>query len=783
VTAHGRLAVLTVIAWACALGVQPSGQDPVRLNDTAVLESTRHLALPAALSDYWLVPDAAARADAAADPNTVRAVRGISLVNSNDAAGGLALLSEVPEASALSTYAQFYSAVALIALGRLDEAESMLGALADRRPEGALAQAVVIRLADVALERGSANEIDERLVGLADTLPKPSPEVWLKRGLVEEAAGEVPRSVDAFRKVYYTWPASGSAIPARAALSRLDALTLGTPDAFATELARAELLYSGRQWADARPAFAALVTRAEGRDRVLTALRVAECDYYLQKYRPAREGLRPLLKNAEFGAEAKYIDAASVRGLGDRTGYVRLLRDLVEEHPTSIWSAEALNSLATHYITADSDDEADKALRELLKQFPRHRHAERAAWKVGWLAYRQREFADAVVFFERAAAAFPRADNRPAWLYWSARARDELGDAPMALSRYRLVALDYQNSYYGRLASNILRARRDPPVVSTIAGAAAAPATPLPNEALTRQLLAAGLLDDGMREIQYAQEAWGDSPRLQATVAWIRHRQAPELSSTERFTALRGAITMMRRAYPQFMAAGGETLPVDLLRIIFPLDYWPLIVKYASDRELDPFLLAALVAQESTFTAEIRSAANAYGLMQIIPSTGRTVARQLGMKGFSVAMLREPEPNVRIGTQYFKDLLDRFGGAHFALAGYNAGPHRVVRWKEAAPDAPADEFVDNIPFAETQAYVKRILGTADDYRRLYDNGALDPYAGLGAERIARPTTSVLPVPTPAATPKAAAPKAAAPRAAAPTKKATSPSPRSRRARR
>ena len=67
---------------------------------------------------------------------------------------------------------------------------------------------------------------------------------------------------------------------------------------------------------------------------------------------------------------------------------------------------------------------------------------------------------------------------------------------------------------------------------------------------------------------------------------------------------------------------------------------------------------------------------------------------------------------------------DRFGGAHYALAGYNAGPHRVVRWKAERPGFAQDEFIDDIPFQETQNYVKRILGTADDYRRLYGSGIL-----------------------------------------------------------
>jgi soluble lytic murein transglycosylase len=68
---------------------------------------------------------------------------------------------------------------------------------------------------------------------------------------------------------------------------------------------------------------------------------------------------------------------------------------------------------------------------------------------------------------------------------------------------------------------------------------------------------------------------------------------------------------------------------------------------------------------------------------------------------------------------YFADLSRRFGGDHFALASYNAGENRIVRWQRERPGLPADEFIDDIPFPETQNYVKRILGTAEDYRRLY----------------------------------------------------------------
>ncbi len=175
----------------------------------------------------------------------------------------------------------------------------------------------------------------------------------------------------------------------------------------------------------------------------------------------------------------------------------------------------------------------------------------------------------------------------------------------------------------------------------------------------------------------------------------------------------------MKRAYPQYMAAGGEELPRDVLSVIFPLDYWELIQKYASQYQLDPYLVAALVAQESTFVRDIRSSANAYGLMQLIPPTARAYARRLNMR-YSTSMLTNAESNVRIGTLYLSDKIKEFGDTYLALASYNAGERAVRRWVSERPDVTDDEeFIDDIPYPETQGYVKKILGTAEDYRRLY----------------------------------------------------------------
>lgn len=736
------------IALVCTHVVQ--GQEGTRREPAPRLAPTRHPAVPVELSQFWYVTPAA-RMDQDARAITTRIARGIKLINTGDFAGGLPLVNAADVArSPLAPYANYYTGIALTALGRPDEADKAYAAARDRRPQGFLKEALDLRMAEAAISRNDGKRAVDLLDDLADEKVASPDNVLMMLGRAAELAGDQDRALDAYRKVYYELPLSVGAVDAQAAITRLETSARQPSDKLKRDRDRAEALFNAKRWAQARAAFEPLVRTLQGDDGRLAALRLAECDYYLDRFRAARDGVAPFLKDDKREAEARFFQLSAIRGLGDQATSTRLALELANDHPASPWAEEALNNLASAYIRQDQDDDADRILRRMLANAPRGRYAERAATKIGWRAYRAGEMREAAETFERAAATFPRADNRPLWLYWSARARDLLSESTLAVERYAIVIGDYGNSYYGRLAATALGDRRTMapsivPVAFSTSGVDVRPSL-VPSEALIRELVSQQLYEDALREVQYAQRQWGDSAQLQATTAFIRHSQGVTLKAEERFTAVRGAITTMRRAYPQFMAAGGENLPPEVLRIIFPIDYWPLITKYSKLHDLDPYLVAALMAQESTFTAEIRSSANAHGLMQLIPSTARTYAKKVGIRSFSTRMLNDPETNIRLGTEYFKDLLDEFGGAHYALAGYNAGGGRVRQWLKERPPLPADEFTDDIPFAETQTYVKRILGTAEDYRRLYGGGLLDPNASLSAQGAQAVAASVTPAP-------------------------------------
>src|SRR5439155_1495244 len=218
-------------------------------------------------------------------------------------------------------------------------------------------------------------------------------------------------------------------------------------------------------------------------------------------------------------------------------------------------------------------------------------------------------------------------------------------------------------------------------------------------------------------------------------------------------------------AYPQFLTAGGEKLPTEILRVLFPVNYWPQIRRYATEHQLDPYVMAALVAQESNFTPDVRSPANAYGLMQLLPSTGRQYAKRLRLGRFSMRMLTTADTNLKMGTAYFADLVKLLGTTDYALASYNAGENRVVKWIADRPGVGREEFIDDIPFPETQNYVKRILGTAEDYRRLYG-----PESGRVAADDTDATPAVAHRATPAKPARATAKKKAATSHKPPVKK-------------
>jgi soluble lytic murein transglycosylase len=151
-----------------------------------------------------------------------------------------------------------------------------------------------------------------------------------------------------------------------------------------------------------------------------------------------------------------------------------------------------------------------------------------------------------------------------------------------------------------------------------------------------------------------------------------------------------------------------------ILEITLPLRHDDVIRQQASEKGLDPALIAAVIYEESKFREDQKSTAGAIGLMQVQPRTALDIAKHSGATTFVVHDLRDPEINIRYGSFYLRELLDRYEGNEVAaLAAYHAGPGNADRW------GGSDLAPDEIGFPETRKYVEDVLGRRSDYRDKY----------------------------------------------------------------
>jgi soluble lytic murein transglycosylase len=724
------VATVGLLTGASAL---PRAQQPAR--SPVTLAPTNHPRLPRDLSQLWLVPEPGRVPRTAAQSEFVTAVK--LEVDGNFAKALPVFQRPAMMQGPLAHYAEYYAGLAQFRLRRLDEARRTFQSLQAKEPVGYLAQAVAYREAecDEAMgDQAAAFAVYERLV---KTRTIATEEVLMRLARAAKLSGNLDKATETYARVYAEYPLSDQALQAGAELA--NGSLAGGPSRYKIGLERAERLFTAKRYGQARVEFDSLRPAAQGDDRELVDLRIAECDYFLKRARNAKTALRPYIDRASRQGEALFFYALSSHELNETDEYLKVVQRIVTDFPTQTWADDALNDLATYYILQDADEQADAVFRDLYSRFPTGRNAERAAWKIGWWAFKKGNDADATRVFERAAADFPRSDYRPMWLYWSGRSHDRTKETDLATARYTLAVTDYGNSYYGRLAMKRLEEQgaraperrlivdlAEPTVPGPEPGtdtlrpvAVVAP----PNAAAIRALLALGLYDQAIDELNYARRVWGNSSAIDATLAWTFLQQGRTEKGMDQFSLYRNAINAMKRAYPHYLAAGGEELPSQLLRIIFPLSYWDGIRKYAAFYNVDPYVSAALIAQESTFVPDVRSYANAWGLTQLLPSTAKQYAKVLKLR-YTTKLLTDPDANLRMGIKYFADKIKEFGAVHLALASYNAGERPVHRWMMERPGVADDEFIDDIPYPQTNNYVKKILGTAEDYRRLYGPDAL-----------------------------------------------------------
>ncbi len=642
-----------------------------------------------------------------------------------------------PRLPQLADYAAYFSGLAYLEQKDTAAAVTAFQAVLRHQPVSPYAGVSAVSAAKGYIEMGRAKDALALIKRYYNNISQSTAEAALASAY--EAAGDPVSAAVAWQKVYYSHPTSESAGEAGLALARLSN-TLGDkfpPPMAQTLLGRATALAKARRYTDAKLALEKSLASLAGDDRDWARVQIGVMQYKSRQTLPAYKYLRSLdVNSAEADAERLYHLTYLAKRLDRETDMQAHLREVERKYPASKWRMEAILTTAYLYHGRNEQDTYESLYKTCAASFASEPDGSFCDWKVTWANY-QRRPADAETLFRTHIRRFPNSEKVPASFYFLGRQAELRKDYAAAKAYYEHLASYAPNHYYAVLAeerlesASIAKATASLEVGDFLAGLDL-PVRRIqlsfePTRATAVRLERARLLNAG---------GLGDLAEAELRFA-ARNDGQPQIIAVELAKLLdsRGAHDQALRAVkayvPGYLNIPFDEAPASFWRVAFPMPYRDALERYSRLKDLDPYIVAGLIRQESEFNPRAISVAKAYGLTQVLPSTGRWLSRKNGLRGFTTAKLFEPEWNLRLGTIYLRQLLDSFKTRwEHVLAAYNGGPTRVNRWLNWGTYREPSEFIETIPIAETRDYVQIVLRNASVYRRLYGQSS----AGLPSVR-------------------------------------------------
>ena len=560
-----------------------------------------------------------------------------------------------------------------------------------------------------------------------DVVPQPQADLLLARCFRE--TGDLAGAADYFQRVYYQYPVAKEASDAADALVELKA-RMG--DAFppvlpSTLIARAQKLFDAKRPAAARIELAAAIPQIGGVERDIARVRLGVADYLSGQTQAAFTYLLGLkVDDPEADAERLSYLIRSARKADRHADVKPFLQQLESAHPTSNWRLDGLIFVADQARAENASGTYLPLYGACAATFPKDLRSAWCHWRLAFDSYR-RDGADAYDLLRSHVEQYPGSEDINDALYFLGRLQERKNENGYAKACYQELQTRFPNTYYAliareRLKQPSLQAATVSPVAKEFLKAVPWPIRPefpsfTPGDLARTRLLRANLLQlTGLNafaesELKFGAHNDGDQANVYAfeLAKLATARDAPDQ-----------ALHYIKTYAPGYLYMPLDQAPAQFWQMAFPLPYRESIDAHSHEQSVDPFLVAALIRQESEFNVAVISHANAYGLMQLLPATGKDLAHRSGIRSFNASQLLTSDRNIQLGTQYVRSLLNSFGGQEeYVLASYNAGPGRAKLWQTWGPFREQAEFIETVPFHETRGYVQVVLRNADIYRRLY----------------------------------------------------------------
>lgn len=615
----------------------------------------------------------------------------------------------------LADYDDFLAAKAYHESDQEAEAEALLRGFKNKYPDSIFVDEVPELEANVLLDLHDPAGASRVLEAAAMDPAAGRAGYQLASGLVAQAQNRNDGAIHIFKSLLLAYPLTTEAAIARARLTALGAEETLTSDELRS---LGDAYYKAGRYEEAAEQYRALALKGplDPQARNGFAVAAAACDLKLKRLTES-EATALADTPDENGARRLYLLTELARNRNNLDEQTSIVERMEKDFPQSQWLAEALFSSGNMYLLRKDYGHAAEYYAYLAEHFPSNKNASAAHWRAGWLNYRLANYPVAEQMFDQQIHTFAGTPETASALYWRGRLYERQDHNPaQAAANYRAIIRVYPHFFYAQMARSRLASLGGTDVASTPElDEIKASEPPIladsfpedsPHLAKAKLLANAGLNDYIPREIAADPDSGSWSALAEAQIY---------ASYGEAYRAMRA----LKRALPGAASASIQSIPLAYWHILFPEPYWTIIKTESAKNDLDPYLVASLIRQESEFNPSAVSYANAWGLMQLLPSVGRSLAHQEGMNHFQTFQLLDPETNIRLGTRYLKQMLDHFGGVpEYALAAYNAGDSRVEDWQASGPYSGMDEFVESIPFTQTREYVQAILRNIEIYREI-----------------------------------------------------------------
>lgn len=566
----------------------------------------------------------------------------------------------------------------------------------------------------------------------------------LKIGLTLADRGDRDAAMSAFARVVNEFPRSRYA---RDALEEGRGLSRAFTDRYRQGL----VLYNCGRYRESAEFFAYYLRHdVDGRFRSQAAYFLGRSHQRIGSYGSAVGDYRDVIAS---GPQAEYFDLAwsklayCLRATGQTEESLRTCDEFAELFPDGDGVAEVLWEKSRLLEEKLLWDDAIEAFVDLASRYPASARAGDALFRAGLCLFKLRRYDEADASFTNLSVGRNGSEAARA-LFWAGKSREAMGELDAAATRYQEAVAAARDSYYGRRAFAKLgvpypRPALEPATVlpgsggllgqpfrriSGLQGFAAwlaewYPQVYLPGERidLVRMMradpafvradafMSLHMTKEAERELSLLEDIFGSDPRMLDIL--IGYYEAMGLNKR--------AIGMAEWILRLSPADSFGDAPPYLRRKICPAHFAGMVDSECGARAVDPRTFYSLMRQESLFEPDAVSWVGARGLSQIMPETGRWIARKLGERGFRTSDLLDPETNIRFGVYYLSVQLEDFDGDVMrALAAYNGGPENVGRWWDYGGGCDSDVFVEDIGYEQTNDYVRRVYLYGEFYREL-----------------------------------------------------------------